>query len=116
MKKYKIEEFWDNKCVAIVQYDKLIHAKIMKNIMYKCCPPDIEILVRITDNKTGEIISIKNKNRMKIKLQLFFAWYDMYVGVYINIQKRWMYIVFFMIGIIIKFPFNETSRTHSHNR
>lgn len=40
-----------------------------------------------------------------MKIQLIFAWYDLWIGLFWNKDKNWLYILPFpTIGIILKFP------------
>lgn len=43
-------------------------------------------------------------NKKKIKVQFLFAWYDLWIGLFWDSKKRWLYILPIpMVGIIIKF-------------
>lgn len=40
-----------------------------------------------------------------MKLKLIFAWYDLWVGLFYDRNKNWLYILPIpMLGIIVKFP------------
>ena len=40
-----------------------------------------------------------------MKFKIIFAWYDLWVGVFIDTKKKWVYIFPLpMVGLIIKLP------------
>jgi len=43
-----------------------------------------------------------------MKVELIFAWYDLWIGIFYDKKKRWIYVLPIpMFGIIIKLPTNQ---------
>lgn len=57
----------------------------------------------------GRIYRRKQKFKYLPKLQLLFAWYDIWIGFFWDSKKKWLYVLPLpMVGLIIKFNENKS--------
>ena len=69
------------------------------------------IITKIENNEAGQKVSFRNltiweKIGRLVKVKFIFAWYDLFIGVFYDQKKNWIYILPFLILLLIFLHFS----------